>query len=83
MSKSMVSDVWKQEYFTISYIVRNSQNLEIWEFNGEKMAADLINEYGKDAYNIVIGITYVAEFGKINIPKKLIFKDDKLTDVFR
>jgi len=84
MSKSMVSDVWKEEYFTVSNIVRNSQNFEIWEFNSGRMATDLIKEYGKeDAYNIYFGLTFAVEFGEISIPRKLIFKNDKLTDVSR
>ena len=84
MSKSMVSDVWKEEYFTVSSIVRNSQNFEVWEFNSGRMATDLIKEYGKeDAYNIYFGLTFAVEFGEISIPRKLIFKNDKLTDVYR
>lgn len=84
MTKSMVSDVWKEEYFTVSNIVRNSQNFEVWDFNSGKMAADLIKEYGKeDAYNIYFGLSFASEFGEISIPRKLIFKNDKLTDVYR
>jgi hypothetical protein len=83
MSKSIVSDVWKEEYFTVSNIVRNSQNFEIWEFNSDKMATDLLKEYGKDAYNVYLGISLAEQFGKINIPKTLIFKNDKLTDIYR
>lgn len=84
MSKSMVSDVWKEEYFTVSTIVRDSQNFEVWEFNSGKMAADLIKEYGEDdAYKIFFGLSLATEFGEINIPRKLIFKNNKLTDVYR
>lgn len=83
MSKSMVSDVWKEEYFTVSNIVRNSQNFEVWEFNSDKMATDLLKEYGKDAYNVYLGISLAEQFGKINIPKTLIFKNEKLTDIYR
>ena len=83
MSKSMVSDVWKEEYFNKNTIVRDSQNLEIWEFNSGKMAKDLVKEYGKeDAYNIYFGLTLAVEFGEIKIPRKLIFKNNKLTDVY-
>lgn len=83
MSKSMISDVWKEEYFIVSNIVRNSQNFEIWEFNSEKMAIDMRKEYGEKASDMYLGILVAEQFGKINIPKKLIFKNDKLTDVYR
>lgn len=84
MSKSMVSEVWKEEYFTVDNIVRDSQNFEVWEFNSGKMATDLINEYGKeDAYNIYFSLTFASEFGEIRIPRKLIFKNGKLTDVYK
>ena len=84
MSKSMVSEVWKEEYFSISNIVRNSQNFEVWEFNSGKMAQDLVKEYGEDdAYKIYFSFAFANEFGEINIPRKLIFKNDKLTDVYR
>lgn len=83
MSKSMVSEVWKEEYFSINNIVRNSQNFEVWEFNSGKMAQDLVKEYGEDdAYKIYFSIAFANEFGEISIPRKLIFKNDKLTDVF-
>lgn len=84
MSKSMVSDVWKEEYFSVSNIVRDSQNIEVWEFNSGKMASDLIKEYGEeDAYKLYFGLAFAVEFGEISIPRKLIFKNDKLTDVYR
>ncbi len=83
MTKSMVSDVWKKEYFTVSNIVRNSQNFEVWEFNSGKMAIDMRKEYGEDASDMYLGILVGVEFGKISIPRKLIFKNDKLTDVYR
>lgn len=84
MSKSMVSDVWKEEYFSVSNIVRDSQNIEVWEFNSGKMASDLIKEYGEeDAYKMYFGLAFAVEFGEISIPRKLIFKNDKLTDVYR
>ena len=84
MSKSMVSDVWKEEYFTVSNIVRDSQNIEIWEFNSGKMAAELIEEFGQEnAYNMYLGLSLASEFGEISIPTKLIFKNGKLTDVYR
>lgn len=83
MSKSMVSDVWKKEFFTVSNIVRDGENIEIWEFNSEKMALDLLKEYGKDAYNVYFGVSLAEQFGEISIPKTLIFKNDKLTDIYR
>lgn len=82
MNKSMVSDVWKKEYFTVSNIVRDNQNLEVWEFDSGKMAIDMRKEYGEASSDMYLRILLAEEFGKISIPKVLIFQNNKLTDIY-
>jgi len=91
MTKNMINEVWKKEYFDISTVLRNNQIIEIWEFNKEKMQLEIINEgknkKGKEggdaAFNTVLMMNlYEDQFGKITFPKTLILNNDKLTDIY-
>lgn len=91
MTKNMVNEVWKKEYFNISTVLRNNQMIEIWEFNKEKMQMDIINEGikkkgkegGEAAVNTVLMMNlYEEQFGEITFPKTLVFNNNKLTDIY-
>lgn len=91
MTKAMVNEVWKKEYFNISTVLRNNQIIEIWVFNKEKMQMDIINEGiknkgkegGEAAFNTILMMNlYEEQFGKITFPKKLVLNNNKLTDIY-
>jgi len=91
MSKAMVNEVWKKEYFNISTALRNNQIIEIWEFDKDKMQLEIIkegtknkgNEGGEAALTAVLMMNlYEEQFGEIPFPKTLVLINNKLTDIY-
>lgn len=91
MTKAMVNEVWKKEFFNISTSLRNDKIIEIWEFNKEKMQMEIINEgtknKGKEGGDTALATLlmmnlYEQQFGEIAFPKMLILNNNKLTDIY-
>ncbi len=91
MTKAIVNEVWKKEYFNISTAIRNNQIIEVWEFNKEKMQLAIINEdtknKGKEGGDAALAAVlmmnlYEEQFGEITFPKTLVFINNKLTDIY-
>ncbi|WP_417200556.1 hypothetical protein [Bizionia sp.] len=90
MNKAMVNEVWKKEFFNISSIVRDGQNIEIWEFDKQKMQSEIIKEAkknndGESAVGALMALELSENIGLggLEIPKMLVFKNNKLTDIYR
>ena len=91
MTKAMVNEVWKKEYFNISTVLRNNQMIEVWEFNKEKMQVEIIKEgsknKGKEGGDAALATVlmmnlYEKQFGELAFPKTLVFNNNKLTDIY-
>tara|TARA_R110001583_G_C5659921_1_gene409543 strand:+ start:1542 stop:2897 length:1356 start_codon:yes stop_codon:yes gene_type:complete len=94
MNADMVNEIWEKNWFSISNLVRNGQMLEIWEWDKSKFQMDMLEKGKKNKDNggkdyaaaMILGLELAEQFGassSLNIPKTLVFKNDKLTDIYR
>jgi hypothetical protein len=91
MNKNMVNEVWKKEYFIVSTSINKNQIVEIWEFDIQRFQIEIIKESGKTNPNgeenalVTLQLFEISKqlgINELNNPKILIFKDDKLTDIY-
>jgi len=88
MSQDMVNEYWPKKYFNISYINRNNNKTVIWEFDKNKMQREIIKE-GKENGNeegalaVILMLNFSGQLGGIDAPRMLVFKNNKLTDIYR
>jgi len=90
MSTAMVNAVFPKDLFIISESTRNGQSVEIWQFSKDKMETAIMLEGAKNKEEGVIGALATAflialseQMGGPTIPRMLIFKNNKLTDIYR
>lgn len=90
MSTAMVNAVFPKDFFIISESTRNGQSVEIWQFSKDKMETAIMLEGAKNKEEGVIGALATAflialseQMGGPTIPRMLIFKNNKLTDIYR
>jgi len=88
MSQEMVNEYWPKKYFSISNINRNNSKTVIWEFDKNKMQREIIKE-GKENGNeegalaVILMLNLSGQLGGLDAPKMLVFKNNKLTDIYR
>lgn len=90
MTKAMVNEIWKKEYFNISSALRNNQIIEVWEFNKEKMYREMSKEDTKKRgkiddnadFTLALVISLAEQSGEITFPKTLVLNNNKLTDIY-
>lgn len=88
MSQEMVNEYYPKEHFNISYINRNNNKIIIWEFDKKKMQGEIIKEgieNGKEegALAIILMLNLSEQLVGLDVPKMLVFKNNKLTDIYR
>jgi len=88
MSQEMVNEFWPKELFNISIIKRNYNKIIIWEFDKTKMQAAIIKQ-GKEngqedgAIAMLLMLNISEQMGGLDVPKMLVFKKNKLTEIYR
>ncbi|RUT73307.1 hypothetical protein [Ancylomarina longa] len=88
MSQEMVNEYWPKKYFNISNINRNYNNTVIWKFDKKKMQREIIKE-GKEtekedgALALLLMLNFSEQLGGLDVPKMLVFKNNKLTEIYR
>jgi hypothetical protein len=88
MSQEMVNEYWPKKHFNISYINRNNNKIEIWAFDKKKMQGEIIKE-GKDngqedgALGTILMLNLSEQLGGLDVPKMLVFTNNKLTEIYR
>lgn len=88
MSQEMVNEHWPKKHFNISYINRNYDKIIIWEFDKQKMQEEIIKkgkESGqeKGALGVILMLNLSEQLGGLDVPKMLVFKNNKLTEFYR
>jgi len=81
MSQEMVNEYWPKKYFNINYSNRYSNKIVIWKFDKDKMRREIRKEEG--GYAVILMLYLSEPFGGIDGPKKLVFKNNKLTDIYK
>lgn len=88
MSQEMVNELWPKIFFNISIINRTNNQTVIWKFDKNKMQREIIkkakengNEDGAAALIIMFNLS--EQLGGLDSPKMLVFKNNKLTDIYR
>jgi len=81
MSQEMVNEYWPKKYFNINYSNRYSNKIVIWKFDKDKMRREIRKEEG--GYAVILMLYLSEPFGGIDGPEKLVFKNNKLTDIYR
>lgn len=90
MSQAMVNEIWNKDFFNRSTVIRNNKTIEIWEFDKEKMQMKIMTEAtknggenGKAALAAIFLMSLSEQYGGSTPPETLVFKNNKLTDIYR
>lgn len=91
MSQAMVNEVYNKTFFNRRTAVRNSQTIEVWKFDKEKMQVEILKEGAKNKDNgggeaalaAIFMMNFSEQMGGTTVPKMLIFKNNKLTEIYR
>lgn len=86
MTKEMVLEFTSEKIYKISKAIRNGDNIEIWEFDQQKLAQEMIKEEGEDGAMTLLALSLMENLGMGNINSQfptLVFTNNKLTDVYQ
>lgn len=77
MTKEMVNEVWNQQIYDVTQTVSYGRVIEVWAFNPDKLSLYIAANGDKSAMAVYL---FALNFGiRLEIPRLLVFTDDKLS----
>lgn len=86
MTKEMVLEFTSEKIYKISKAIRNGDYIEIWEFDPQKLAQEMIEEEGEEGAMTFLALSLMENLGMGSINSQfptLVFTNNKLTDVYQ